>query len=124
MILEEGEESLLSSSDAGETHERTDGTPRSSLVAIFSLTIFTSATLLFLVQPIIAKRILPLLGGAPNVWNTCMVFFQAVLLAGYAFAHVTARRMSSARQGMLQVAMLVIAAVALPIALHDVVLRM
>jgi hypothetical protein len=95
-----------------------------SLILLFSLTIFISAALLFLVQPIIAKRILPLLGGAPNVWNTCMVFFQAVLLAGYAFAHVTARRMSSRRQSIVQIGMLLVAAIALPITLRATVLRM
>ncbi len=95
-----------------------------ALILLFSATIFVSAALLFLVQPIIAKRILPLLGGAPNVWNTCMVFFQAVLLAGYAFAHLTARRMTSRRQSILQVGMLLIAAVALPITLRTTVLRM
>ena len=54
---------------------------------LFAFTLFVSATLLFLVQPMIAKMILPKLGGTPAVWNTCMVFFQAVLLAGYAYAH-------------------------------------
>src|SRR5438132_3864078 len=94
------------------------------LVFIFSLTIFVSATLLFLVQPIIAKRILPLLGGAPNVWNTCMVFFQAVLLAGYTFTHLTARRLSSTHQSIVQVVLLLIGAIALPITLHATILRM
>lgn len=54
---------------------------------LFGLTMLISATLLFLVQPMIGKMILPLLGGTPAVWNTCMVFFQALLLAGYAYAH-------------------------------------
>lgn len=53
----------------------------------FTLTLFTSALLLFLVQPMVGKLILPLLGGTPAVWNTCMVFFQALLLAGYSYAH-------------------------------------
>lgn len=55
---------------------------------LFSFTIFTGAALLFLVQPMIGKLILPLAGGTPAVWTTCMVFFQAALLAGYYFAHV------------------------------------
>src|SRR5262245_41554375 len=55
--------------------------------ALFAITLFVSATLLFLVQPMIARMILPTLGGTPAVWNTCMVFFQAALLAGYAYAH-------------------------------------
>ncbi len=53
-------------------------------VPLFSLTLFLSAALAFVVQPLIAKRLLPLLGGSPAVWNTCLVFFQATLLVGYA----------------------------------------
>ena len=53
-------------------------------VHLFSLTLFLSAALAFVVQPLIAKRLLPLLGGSPAVWNTCLVFFQATLLLGYA----------------------------------------
>jgi predicted methyltransferase len=55
-------------------------------VHLFSLTLFLSAALAFVVQPLIAKRLLPLLGGSPAVWNTCLVFFQATLLAGYALS--------------------------------------
>lgn len=58
-----------------------------SLVTVFTLSIFLSAALLFSVQPMFSKLALPLLGGAPNVWNTAMVFFQAMLLAGYLYAH-------------------------------------
>jgi hypothetical protein len=53
----------------------------------FAATLFVSAFLLFLVQPMIGKMILPRLGGTPQVWNTCMMFFQMVLLAGYAYTH-------------------------------------
>jgi hypothetical protein len=55
-----------------------------ALPVLFALTLLVSASLLFCVQPMIAKMILPLLGGSPSVWNTCMVFFQAMLLGGYA----------------------------------------
>lgn len=55
--------------------------------ALFAATLFLSASLLFLVQPMIAKMLLPKLGGTPQVWTTCMVFFQALLLAGYSYAH-------------------------------------
>jgi hypothetical protein len=51
--------------------------------------LFVSAALLFFVQPLIAKMILPSLGGSPAVWNTCLVFFQVLLLAGYGYAHVS-----------------------------------
>ena len=63
----------------------------SSRTALFAVTVFVSSALLFVVQPMIAKMVLPLLGGAPAVWNTCMVFFQACLLIGYAYAHFSTR---------------------------------
>jgi len=56
---------------------------------VFAITLFASAFLLFLVQPMIGKMILPKLGGTPQVWNTCMLFFQTVLLAGYFYTHAT-----------------------------------
>ena len=65
---------------------------------LFAITLFVSATLLFLVQPMVAKMVLPRLGGTPAVWNTCMVFFQAALLAGYAYAHATTTWLSARRQ--------------------------
>jgi hypothetical protein len=55
----------------------------------FGLAIFSSAFLLFQIQPLIAKYILPWFGGGPGVWTTCMLFFQVFLLAGYACAHFT-----------------------------------
>jgi hypothetical protein len=59
--------------------------------ALFTFAIFLSATLLFLVQPMVGKILLPSVGGSPAVWNTCMVFFQAVLLAGYLYAHLLSK---------------------------------
>ena len=64
------------------------------------------ATLLFVVQPMIAKMVLPLLGGSPSVWNTCMVFFQAALLAGYAYAHATSAWLRPRRQALLHVGLM------------------
>ena len=61
------------------------------LTALFSFTLFVSASLLFVLEPMVAKSILPKLGGTPMVWNTCVVFFQAVLLVGYLAAHVSTR---------------------------------
>ena len=66
-------------------------------MSLFALTIFASAFLLFLVQPIIAKQILPWFGGSAAVWTTCLVFFQAALLAGYAYADVVVRRLAHAQ---------------------------
>ncbi|MCY2947191.1 MAG: hypothetical protein NTZ71_03315 [Planctomycetota bacterium] len=60
---------------------------------LFVLTIFTSATILFLVQPMVGKILLPFLGGTPAVWNTCMVFFQGLLLAGYFYSHMITTRL-------------------------------
>jgi len=82
---------------------------------LFALTIFTSAFLLFLVQPVIAKQILPWFGGSAAVWTTCLVFFQAALLAGYAYADVVVRRASAMRQALLQSGLLAASLVALPI---------
>src|SRR5262245_57662386 len=82
---------------------------------LFALTIFTSAFLLFLVQPIIAKQILPWFGGSASVWATCLVFFQSSLLAGYAYADVVVRRLALRRQAILHIALLAASLVLLPI---------
>ena len=58
---------------------------------LFAVAIFTSASLVFVVQPMVTKLVLPMLGGSPAVWNTAMVFFQAALLAGYLYAHLLQR---------------------------------
>src|SRR5262245_25117377 len=71
------------------------------MLLIFSATLFASATLLFVIEPMVGKMILPLLGGTPQVWNTCMVFFQAVLLAGYAYTHYVSTRLSVRKQLLL-----------------------
>ena len=65
------------------------------VVPVFTSTLFVSAFLLFLVQPMVAKMVLPLLGGSPMVWNTCMVFFQIALLVGYAYAHAATKRLNA-----------------------------
>ncbi len=65
---------------------------------LYALTLFISAFILFLVQPIVGKIILPKLGGTPQVWNTCMVFFQMVLLAGYAYTHNVSTRLTLRQQ--------------------------
>jgi len=82
---------------------------------LFALTIFASAFLLFLVQPIVAKQILPWFGGSAAVWTTCLVFFQSALTAGYAYADVLARRLSPARQALVHSALLAASLLALPI---------
>lgn len=81
---------------------------------LFATTLFVSAALLFWVQPLIAKLLLPLLGGTPAVWTTCMLFFQGVLLAGYAYALALTRRLATRAQAAVHVALLAVAALALP----------
>ena len=85
-------------------------------MARYALTIFLSAFLLFLVQPLIGKYILPWFGGTPAVWTTCMLFFQMVLLAGYAYAHLLAARMPTRKQANLHLILLAVSLAFLPIA--------
>jgi len=75
-----------------------------------------SSFLLFLVQPLIARLILPWFGGGAAVWTTCMLFFQSLLLAGYAYAHASSARLAPRPQAMLHIALLAAAAATLPIA--------
>ncbi|MFH1732021.1 MAG: fused MFS/spermidine synthase [Planctomycetota bacterium] len=72
----------------------------------YAFTIFLSAFLVFQVQLVIAKYILPWFGGAPAVWSACMLFFQAALLAGYAYAHLMVRRLGARRQARLHAAVI------------------
>lgn len=94
------------------------------LAPVFALALFTSAALLFWVQPLVAKMLLPLLGGAPAVWNTCMVFFQALLLAGYAYALLLSQRLSLRNQAVLHAVLLLLAGLVLPFTLSNRVLAL
>ena len=82
---------------------------------LHAATIFLSAFLLFLVQPVLAKQILPWYGGAAIVWTTCMVFFQFVLLLGYAYSHWITTKVASPRQNAIHIALLVASLAFLPI---------
>jgi SAM-dependent methyltransferase len=82
---------------------------------LYAATIFVSAFLLFLLQPITAKQILPWFGGSAAVWTTCLVFFQTTLLLGYAYADAVCRRLSPKTQASLHVALLALSSVLLPI---------
>src|SRR5216684_3602539 len=75
---------------------------------------FLSAALLFSVQPMIAKMTLPLVGGSPAVWGTCMVFFQAALLGGYAYAHATTSWLGVRRQAILHAGLILVPLFVLP----------
>ncbi|MCE2966409.1 MAG: fused MFS/spermidine synthase [Phycisphaerales bacterium] len=87
------------------------------MLPLFALTIFLAAFLLFLVQPMAARLILPLLGGSPAVWNTAMVFFQFLLLGGYLYAHLLSRLASLRTQLIVHAVVLLAGAAMLPIAL-------
>ncbi len=84
---------------------------------IFTIAILTGSFLLFLVQPMVARMALPRLGGAPAVWNSAMLVYQALLLAGYAYAHALGR-VRLRVQAMIHVAVLLLAALTLPIGLR------
>jgi hypothetical protein len=86
------------------------------LAWLFGSALFLSATLMFLVEPMVAKMVLPALGGAPAVWNTCMVFYQAALLAGYAYAHAATTRLPVRWQVVLHLAVVVVPLAVLPVA--------
>src|SRR4030095_15741209 len=86
------------------------------VMLLFAFALFVSAFLLFSVQPMVAKMLLPVLGGTPAVWNTCMVFFQAALLGGYAYA-LGVSRLQVRHQFLIQLLLLVVACVSLPISL-------
>ncbi len=83
---------------------------------LYGAGVFLSAFLLFLVQPMMGKYILPWFGGSPSVWTTCMLFFQVLLLGGYSYAHLLASRLSARKQALLHVYMLVATLFLLPVA--------
>lgn len=85
----------------------------------YALTIFTGAFLLFQVQPLIGKFILPWFGGGPGVWTTCLLFFQTLLLGGYAYAHFSSTRLKPKTQAALHLALLVLALALLPVTPAD-----
>lgn len=84
---------------------------------VYSLTLLLSAALLFAVQPMFSKMILPMLGGTPQVWNTAMLFFQVMLLGGYAYAHGTTRYLGIRAQAVLHLMLLLLFVVVLPISI-------
>ena len=105
------------------THPLSSGTalqPRAinlMLIGVFTGTIFLSALLLFSVQPMFAKMVLPLLGGSPSVWSVAMVFFQAVLLLGYGYAHALTRFLDPRRAVIVHLCVFAVALTALPLSI-------
>ena len=90
-----------------------------SLIILFAGTLFTSASLMFVLQPLFGKLLLPLLGGSPAVWNTCMVFYQSLLFLGYLYAHTISTRFSQHRQIQIHTAVILVSFLALPLALPE-----
>ena len=88
---------------------------RPASLALYAVTIFFSAFLLFEIEPIIAKIVLPWFGGSAAVWTTCLLFFQAVLLAGYLYAHVAMRRLAPGTQVWVHIGLLAVSLLALPV---------
>jgi hypothetical protein len=87
------------------------------LLRLYAAAIFLSAALLFAVQPMFTKMVLPRFGGAPSVWSVAMVFFQALLLVGYIYAHVLTRYLPARAAIVTHVVVLIVAAFALPLAI-------
>jgi SAM-dependent methyltransferase len=90
-----------------------------SLIFLFAATLFTSASLMFVLQPMFGKILLPLLGGSPAVWNTCMVFYQSILFLGYLYAHYISTRQSQHRQILIHAGIILVSFLALPLALPE-----
>src|SRR5918994_4058090 len=89
---------------------------RASLMILFSITIFVSASLLFLVEPMFAKFILPLFGSTPAVWTGSMMFFQMALLIGYLYVHATTAWLGARKQAVLHLAVVLLPLLVLPLA--------
>jgi len=85
-------------------------------MAVFAITVFLGALLIFQVQPILGRFILPWFGGGPGVWTTCLLFFQLLLLGGYAYAHLLATTLRPAKQRIVHISLLGVSLLALPIA--------
>jgi hypothetical protein len=92
-------------------------TSPAALLRVYAATIFLSAALLFAVQPMFTKMVLPRLGGSPSVWSVAMVFFQAVLLAGYAYAHALTKFVPGRRSIVVHLAVMAVACLFLPLSI-------
>ncbi|NJS39288.1 MAG: hypothetical protein HC783_09980 [Rhodobacteraceae bacterium] len=90
-----------------------------ALVLLFTATIFTSALLLFFVQPLYTRMVLPQIGGAAAVWTTAMLFFQTVLIGGYLYAHLMSRYLAVNVQIAVHIGLVILALTALPLAVPD-----
>lgn len=89
------------------------------LIVLFASTLFSSALLMFVLQPLFGKLLLPLLGGTPAVWNSCMVFYQSVLFLGYLYAHLLGTRLNSKVQITVHLIVIALSFLALPVGLPE-----
>jgi uncharacterized MAPEG superfamily protein len=89
------------------------------MTAVFSIAILSSAFLLFLIEPLVAKMLLPYYGGAPAVWNTCMIFFQAMLLLGYCYSHLLSKKIGLRAQVIVHLVISILPLVFLPIGFDE-----
>ncbi len=89
------------------------------LLFLFAGTLFVSASIMFVVQPLFGKLLLPLLGGTPAVWNTCMVFYQIILFLGYLYAHYLSSQQTLQKQVYIHALIMLISFIALPVALPE-----
>ena len=87
------------------------------ILIVFTAAVFTSALLLFAVQPMFTRMVLPRLGGSPSVWSVAMVFFQSMLLAGYAYAHALAKAARPLVTVAVHLALLMLASLTLPLSI-------
>ena len=99
------------------THQSSDR--NLTLIFLFAGTLFISATLMFVLQPMFGKILLPFLGGSPAVWNACMVFYQTILFLGYLYAHYLSSKFNPHRQILIHAVVIAISIIALPLALPE-----
>lgn len=88
-------------------------------IFLFALTLFSSASLMFVLQPMFGKALLPLLGGSASVWNTCMVFYQSILFIGYLYAHLITTRLSYRKHLLIHASLLLISLNFLPVGIPE-----
>lgn len=88
-------------------------------IFLFALTLFSSASLMFVLQPMFGKALLPLLGGSASVWNTCMVFYQSILFLGYLYAHLLSTRLSYRKHLAIHASILLLSLYFLPVSIPE-----
>jgi spermidine synthase len=120
--MEAGSRNLAASGPGAAADARADAGGRVRAVhratlAVYGVAIFTGSALVFVIEPMVAKMLLPSFGGTPAVWAISLVFFQVVLLAGYSFAHFSIRLLGVRRQPIAQLVLLLVPLAVLPIAL-------